>query len=185
MSMGGGSDGVTPIRRSSYRPIDTSESATPEPAAPSPRPAAEEADPALPTYVAVGGGLSNRRIVTKLPTDFGGESPYESTLQKVVKYVISPEVATSPADAAVVDAVKERIELPDFRLLINNTPGLGEAYNLAGREAFPQKLEEYLVKKSQRTASGTVDVNFCDIAVVTHDEGGNKPYMTIDRLLER
>lgn len=180
--MGGGSSGVTPVRRSSYRPRMGTAS-EPEEAAPAPTPQAdvpqaEPADPELPTYVGVGGGLSNRRIVTKLPQDLYDSTPGECDLRQIIKYVISPEVATSDADQTVVDDVKQRLDMPDSRLLINNPPGLGERYNL-GIEHLEDKLGDYLIKKTQRTGNGSVDVNYCDIAVVTHDEGGMAmPYKT-------
>lgn len=184
MSMGGGSSGVTPVRSSSRPSVSTgsgymppARAAEPEeqaPAAAYQRPAAEAADPELPTYVGVGGGLSNRRIVTKLPQELNGQTPGENSLVQIIKYAISPEVATSDADQTVVEDVRERIELPDCRLLINNPAGLGQAYNL-GKEHLQDRLAGYLVQKAQRTGTGEVKVNFCDIAVVTHDEGGHMP----------
>jgi len=104
-------------------------------------------------------------------------------LQKIVKYMISPEIAVTPEEQNVADNVRQRIELPDCRLLINNVAGLGTPYNL-GKEHLQDKLGDYLVKKEQRTqGSGTVEVNFSDISIVTHDEGG---YMeSLERLLPR
>src|SRR3989338_9201631 len=112
MSMGPSSGSVRPVRRSSYTPrvstgADEGAAEAEERTAPAEHEdsgssgsyrAAAPANPDLPTYVAVGGGLSNRRIVTKLPQDLQGETPAESTLVKIVKYVISPEVATSDSD---------------------------------------------------------------------------------------
>jgi hypothetical protein len=174
MSMGGGSDGVRPVRRSSYTPRmgtgSGSDDNTPDVPNSNYEPT-EPADESLPTYVGVGGGLSNRRVVKKLPQDLQGETPYESSLVKIIKYVISPDVATSDADQTVVEDVRERVEMPDCRLLINNPAGLGTPYNL-GREHLQDKLGDYLVQKEQTTGNGTVKVNFCDIAIVTHDEGG-------------
>lgn len=184
MSMGPSSGSVRPVRRSSYTPrVSTSTeegaAATAERTAPTEEVHQEyqaaPANPELPTYVAVGGGLSNRRIVTKLPQDLQGETPAESILVKIVKYVISPEVATSDSDRTIVEDVRERIEMPDSRLLINNPPGLGQSYNL-GREHLQDKLGLYLVAKAQRTGSGDVSVNFADIAIVTHDEGGHSKH---------
>jgi hypothetical protein len=173
MSMGGDSGGVTPIRRSTRPTYSTDdEGSSGRRSAPEvPEVRAEPMDEALPTYVGVGGGLSNRRIITKLPQELGGERLKDTKLEQIIKYVISPEISTSDIDKLVVDAVNERIALPDCRLLINHTPGLGRGYNL-GKEHIQDSLGTYLVKKNQRTSTGTIDVNFCDIAVVTHDEGG-------------
>lgn len=181
MSMGPSSSDVTPVRSSSYRPrISRLSTSTPE-ETPSTseeerteqRSEAQQPDYSLPTYVGVGGGLSNRRIVAKLPQDVQGEPAAESSLVKIIKYVISPEVATSDVDRTVVEDVRQRVEMPDCRLLINNPAGLGTPYNL-GKEHLQDKLGEYIVRKQQRTSTGSVEVNFCDIAVVTHDEGGYK-----------
>ncbi|MCB9359269.1 hypothetical protein H6503_05020 [Candidatus Woesearchaeota archaeon] len=172
MSMGGGSSGVSPIRRSSRPQASTS---TPAPAAQEFQ-QAEPADLELPIYVSVGGGLSNQRIVKKLPGEVGGAAAYDATLQTIVKYVISPDVATADLEVTVAEAVKDRLEMPDCRLLINNQAGFGQPYNL-GREHLEDKLQTYLVQKEQRTGNGPVKINISDIAVVTHDEGG---YRTLD-----
>jgi len=147
MSMGGGSDDVRPIRSYGSRPAYSTGGDEPSAAgraAETPR--AEAADYSLPTYVGVGGGLSNRRIIKKMPQDLQGETPYESNLVKVIKYMISPEVAATDQDQVVEQAVRERIELSDCRLLINNPAGLEPPYNL-GKEHLQDTLGTYLVKK--------------------------------------
>ena len=173
MSMGAGSSGVTPIRRSSTprRRNATTNENSPETVQENNSLEREQPDESLPTYVGVGGGLSNRRIVAKLPQEINGNMPYNANLITIVKYVTSPDVASSDVDKMVVDDISSRIKDPDCRLLINNPPGLGTPYNL-GREHLQDSLKEYLIPKEQRTGNGDVKINFCDIAIVTHDEGG-------------
>ena len=175
MSMGPSSYDVTPVRRSRTPRASTEE---PEGAPASPAEPVREADYSLPTYVSVGGGLSNTRIVTKMPAQLGDVDTPQATLERVIKYMISSDVATSDQDRAVAEAIQERIAQPDCRVVINNYPGLGTPFNYS-REHLQDPMGTYLVRKTQTTASGPKDVNFTDIAILTHDEGG---YRTLDRL---
>lgn len=183
MSMGSSSDDVIPVRRNTPREESPGDSYRPSTNSEPPEEAqtdnvAQGMDPSNPTYVAVGGGLSQQRIVAKLPQEMYGAAPEEASLAQIVKYMISPDIATSDVDKTVVDDVKERLELPDCRLLVNNVAGLGERYNLEKRH-LEDKLGQYLVTKRQQTSNGTVEVNFSDIAIVTHDEGG---YQRLEQL---
>ena len=132
-----------------------------------------DSGPAKPIYIAVGGGLSNRRIITKLAPDFCPGGPENAPIEDVIRYLTSSEVATSPADGTVVDDVNDRIGLPDCRIVINDVPGLGQSYN-RGRESLGQTLGDYLVTKEQQTQGGPVEVKFADFSVLSHDEGGYK-----------
>ncbi len=136
---------------------------------PTPTTVSANYDPDLKTVVALGGGLTPDRIVQPIP-----EEIRDQNLSHVVKYLMGDEVASRPEDRTIVDAVQERMEAPDYRIIVN------DALNL-GNERMQTPLVQYLIQKTQQGEDGELKYNFADIAIVSHDEGG-KPYSLEEKL---
>jgi hypothetical protein len=110
--------------------------------------------------------LTPDRIVYVIPVDVvEPEEGRYGTIREIVKYLISPEIATRPEDQTIVDAVKGRMEAPDYRLIINSTLNVHN-------DRIDDAINNYLYQKDQEGDEGNVKFNFADIAIVTHDEGG-------------
>jgi hypothetical protein len=116
-----------------------------------------------PTLVSVGGGLTPARIVKKVDTSYLKKPTIE-----VINYLISDEVATTKEEKNIADAVRERMTKPDYRAIIN------DFYNFHNERLHSDHLKEYLTTKERQSEGGTLKYNFTDIAIVTHEEGGNK-----------
>jgi hypothetical protein len=120
-----------------------------------------EYDPALKTIVALGGGLTPDRIVYPLTEDV-----VKGNLSEVVKYLTESSVATRSEDRAIVEAIRNRMEKADYRVIINQT--MNKHNEVMGRDT----IMEYLGHKEQDAEDGKIKFNFADIAIVSHDEGG-------------
>ncbi|MBT5021231.1 hypothetical protein HOK51_04310 [Candidatus Woesearchaeota archaeon] len=118
-------------------------------------------DGSLPTLVALGGGLTPSRIVKKIPDEIK-----EGKLIQVVKYLINEEVLSTEDDVTVAEAVKQRMDRADYRAIIN------AFHNYHNDKLRTDDLSSYLQRKERQTEEGTTYINFCDIAIVSHDEGG-------------
>ncbi len=127
-------------------------------------------DPELKTIVALGGGLTPDRIVQPVP-----EEVRDGDLTDVVKYMMGPEVATRPEDRTIVEAVQERMEKPNYRVIINSTLNFSN-------DKMSRPLVQYLNQKNQEGEDGEIKFNFADIAIVSHEEGGNM-YKPLERLV--
>ncbi|MBT7902354.1 hypothetical protein HN587_00715 [Candidatus Woesearchaeota archaeon] len=145
----GSSRPSVPLRTSAAPPTTSSE------------PALNQYDPDLPTIVALGGGLTPSRIVKKLPDEVK-----TGKLIDAVNYLIKDEVLATKEEIAVAEAVKERMQAPDYRAIIN------EFYNYHNERLQTDELSTYLQEKDRQTEAGSTKINFCDIAIVSHDEGG-------------
>ncbi|MBW2993104.1 hypothetical protein KY317_00850 [Candidatus Woesearchaeota archaeon] len=119
------------------------------------------------TIVALGGGLTPDRIVHPLPEDvIGGD------LTSVVKYLTGDDIAERSEDRAIVEAIRNRMQSADYRVIINETLNFHN-----NRMTTP--LTKYLVEKTQEGEDGEIKYNFADLAIVSHDEGGR----TLDYLV--
>jgi len=119
-----------------------------------------------------------------MPEEIEGSAPKDLSLVAIMRYMTAPELQDSDVDRTVVDAVRERMELADCRVLVNNPAGLGTPYNL-GKEHLEDSLQGYLILKDQQTGSGAIQVNFCDVTIITHDEGGKQKYQTLEQRIPR
>ena len=118
-------------------------------------------DPSLPSIVALGGGLTPSRIVKKVPDEVK-----EGKLIDVINYMIRAEVTSTKEEIAIAEAVRQRMGAADYRGIIN------QFYNYHNEKLRTDDLSTYLQRKERQTEEGTTHINFCDIAIVSHDEGG-------------
>ena len=121
-------------------------------------PTNSEYDPDLKTIVSLGGGLTPSRIVQPLP-----EEVKEGSIREVVKYLMSDEVA-GQENQSIVDAVRSRMSQRNYRLVINSSLNLGN----------DKIITDYLQIKTQQGEEDEIKFNYADVAIVSHDEGGNK-----------
>lgn len=127
-------------------------------------------EPGAPLLISLGGGLTPSRIVKKIPEEFE-----EKTLMEVVKYMISPDILSTNEETTIAEAVRQRMGATDYRAIINNL------YNFHNERLKTDILKDYLIGDTRSTEGGDIKFNKTDLAIVSHDEGGN--YNTIDRLL--
>ena len=144
------------------RPVSTQ-------APPDPRPYQETYDPSLKTVVSLGGGLTPDRIVQPVPEEVQGKS-----INEVVQYLMDPEIATRSEDVAIVEAIEDRMQKNDYRVIINDSHNFGN-------DRMADRLTPYLSIKEQQRDDGALMYNYCDIAIVSHEEGGT--YSTLEKLL--
>lgn len=123
-----------------------------------------------PILISLGGGLTPSRIVKKLPMEYENKS-----LVDVVKYITSGDNIATPEERTIADAIMERMRATDYRAVINNN------FNYHNDRLGSDVLKSYLVGDKRETEGGVVEFNKADIAIVSHDEGGN--YKTLDKLV--
>ncbi|MFH1400816.1 MAG: hypothetical protein ABIH41_04815 [Nanoarchaeota archaeon] len=158
---------TTPASRPLRRPISSTPSRE-EPAETTPASRYQSGQPIL---MSVGGGLTPARIVAKLPEEYA-----ERTVIEGVKYMLTPENLRTTEDTSIAEAVRSRMEQPEYRAVINGT------FNYHNERLRVDLLKAYLNPTTRQTEGGEVKLNMCDIAIVSHDEGGT--YRTIDSILE-
>ncbi len=122
-------------------------------------------DASLPILIALGGGLTPRRIVKKLvpPEEYQGKH-----LIEIIKYIISPEVSATEDEISIAEMVRVRMEKPDYRAIIN------DLYNVPNERLREDTMNQYLISKERETESGPIPFNYLDLAIVSHDEGGRR-----------
>ena len=131
---------------------------------------AAEIDYEKPTLVSLGGGLTPARIVKKIDMSYIRKPAID-----VVNYLISDEVATTKEEKNIADAVRERMGRSDYRAIIN------DHFNYHNDRLRTDLLKDYIVVKDRETEGGTLKYNFTDIAIVTHEEGGNKKMSDLEK----
>jgi hypothetical protein len=173
-SSGGSSDYFPPISRSSGGGSTRRSAPAASAAPPIPQPADDQGqvaggyDASLPIMVALGCGLTPSRIVKKL-----SEEMKEYSLKEVVKYMISPEVATEPSERAIVEGIEQRMGRPDYRIIVNRVIGWTvQPYNLHNSRLDTDKLGQYLHPKDEQFDDTTITLNYADLAIVSREEGG-------------
>ena len=126
------------------------------------RPAPQAAyNPGVPTIAALGGGLTPARIVKELPPEIR-----EKSIKEIADYLMSAEVVSTKEESAIVEAIKDRQSRADYRAVVNNF------YNLHCSKLPSEAGPSYYQAKEIRNEGGSKSVNFLDIAIISHDEGG-------------
>lgn len=145
--------GITGERNSSETSSASSSSPTPD--------TSPGYDTSVKTIVALGGGLTPDRIVHPIPSNL-------RTINEVIGYLKSPEVAQTSDERAIVEAINSRMGRSDYMVILNQSMNYGNSRLNDG-------IGSYLERKSHNLEDGTtMPFNYLDVAIVSHDEGGIK-----------
>jgi len=119
----------------------------------------QDVNAALPTIMALGGGLSTSRIVKKVPDEVK-----VAGIGEAVRYLLG--AATSPEELAVKEQVEQRMGRADYRFVINSQ------YNLHNSGATASPVRTYFKPSTREVDGQRVQLNMVDLAIISHEEGG-------------
>ena len=130
-------------------------------------------DASLPTIAALGGGLSPARIVKELPVDVK-----EKSIKDVIDYLMSAEVVSTKEETRIVTEIQRRQGQNNYRVVVNNF------HNLYNSKLPTEIVTAHYQKKERRTSSGNKSINFIDMAIISHDEGGKDSAYNLEKRCE-